>query len=261
MFKKVLVPLVLDDNSFTENLDRLWFPGKLEVEHFHLLHVLCSGLGCLENTDRILENKASSFSKGNRRISYEAVEGHAASQIVTKAKAGDFDLIMIPANNKNFLAKMMLGSTTAEVIRMTDTPVLAIKPGSVNLNTVLYATDFQEAAARAVDHIRFLGRIGSELIILHVGKRAADPDSDALREEDVRQKLEQTGVLLSPYWPQISKISLLGTPSRVIAVKAKEKQADLVVLGKGNKDVMKRILGSTAEKTANSVRSSVLIVP
>lgn len=262
MLNKVILPLTLDNNDFIQDISTSWFPGKLGVEHFHLLHVLSGGLDSEEKANRILEERVSSIKQStDSSASYEVAQGHAATEIVNKAKEGYFDLIMIPANNKNFLLRMMLGSTTTEVIRMTDTPVLIYKRGSLDLSTILFATDFAEAAERALDYVGFLGKIGSKLIVQHVGRRAADPQAEFKREEFVSQKLDQVRKQLTPYWDEISMVSSLGTPSKIIASSAKENQIDLLILGKGNTGVMKKILGSTAEKVGNSVESSILIVP
>ncbi|KUO62564.1 MAG: hypothetical protein APF84_02105 [Gracilibacter sp. BRH_c7a] len=261
VLNKILVPLTLD-NDFIQNINNTWFPGKLGVEHFHLLHVLGGGLANKEQANRILEGRVSLIKQSTySSASYEVTEGHAATEIVERAKAGYFDLIMIPANNKNFLLRMMLGSTTTEVIRMTDTPVLIYKQGSLSLNTILYATDFGEAADKALNYVGFLGKISSKLIIQHVGRRAADPQAEYRREEVASQKLEETKRQLTPYWTEIDMISSLGTPSRIISSSAKEHKIDLLVLGKGNTGVMKKILGSTAEKIANTIESSIMIVP
>lgn len=261
MLNKVILPLTLD-NDFIKNISTTWFPGKLGVEHFHLLHVLSGGLDNEEKANGILEERVSLIKQSiDSSASYEVTQGHAATEIVNKAKEGYFDLIMIPANDMNFLLRMVLGSTTTEVIRMTDTPVLIYKKGSLKLNTILYATDFGEAADRALDYAGFMGKIGSELIIQHVGRRAADPKAEFKREEVVSQMLEQTQRKLNPYWAEISTISSLGTPSKIITSSAKEHQIDLLVLGKGNTGIMKKILGSTAEKIANDIECSLLLVP
>lgn len=261
MLNKVLLPLTLN-NDFIQNINKTWFPGKLGVEHFHLLHVLSGGLDNEEKANAILEGRVSLIKQSiNSSASYEVTQGHEATEIVNKAKEGYFDLIMIPANNMNLLLRMVLGSTTTEVIRMTDTPVLIYKDDPLKLNTILYATDFGEAADRASDYVGFMGKIGSKLIIQHVGRRAADPQAEFQREEFVSQKLEETKRQLAPYWAEISMISSLGTPSKIIASSAKEHQVDLLILGKGNKGIMKKILGSTAEKIANMVESSILVVP
>lgn len=261
MLSKVLIPLTLD-NNFIQNINNTWFPGKLGVEHFHLLHVLNGGFSYEENANNILEEGVSLIKESTySSASYEISQGHATTEIVNKAKEGYFDLIMIPANNKNIFLRMLLGSTTTEVVRMTDTPVLILKQDSRDMNTLLYATDFGEAADRALDYVGFLGKIGSKLVIQHVGKRAADPRAEFTREEIVSQNLEQTKKNLTPYWTDISVISSLGTPSRVLASTAKEQHSDLVIMGKGNTGIMKKILGSTAEKVANTVEASILIVP
>lgn len=261
MFNKVLVPMNLSD-SFVQNINESWFPSKLGVQHFHLLHVLSSGLADKKHAENILEERVSMILTGtNSSASYEVAQGHIGTEIVNKAKEGYYDLIMIPANNKSVLVRIMLGSTTTEVIRMTDTPVLIYKPTSPSLNTVLYATDFGEAAERALGYVGFIGKIGSELIIQHVGRRAADPLAEFNRKEIASQKLEQIKEELEAYWSDMSMVSSMGTPSGVIALSAEQNEVDLIILGKANTAVMKKILGSTAEKVANAVKSSLLLVP
>lgn len=53
--------------------------------------------------------------------------GHVAQEIVTCAKAGKFDLLMLGAKGRNALADLLLGSVAQRVLATATTPVLLVK--------------------------------------------------------------------------------------------------------------------------------------
>lgn len=264
MFKKVLFPLSFDIDV-VQIINTSRFLYELNIEQFHLLHVISGGLG-ESSTARNLLEKAAAYIRENTGFSVSAdlAEGHAATQIVTLAKERMFDLIFIPAHNKNIMTRTLLGSTSSDVIRMTETPALIYKcffQEPLSWSTVLYATDFEEAAERAIPYVQFLGQVASKLIIQHVGRRAADPQTESKRQQMVGEKLVGLKKELTPFWREISTVTEIGNPPAAICDTSRSFRADLVVLGRGNAGFLKKLLGSTAERVANTVDSSILLVP
>ncbi|MEO5691904.1 MAG: universal stress protein [Usitatibacter sp.] len=57
----------------------------------------------------------------------EVRTGHVAQEIVQRAKAGKFDLIVLGAKGRSAIADLLLGSVAQRVLATADTPVLVIR--------------------------------------------------------------------------------------------------------------------------------------
>jgi nucleotide-binding universal stress UspA family protein len=260
----VLFPLTLT-LDFKQIVEGAIFLKKLNIQKFDFMHVVSSGLINTDTFQDVLQNAVEII---KQKTGYDAsarmVEGHAASMIVYTAKDHDYNLIFIPAQNKSIMTRTFLGSTASDVIRMTDTPTLIYKNYSDKTTywqTVVYATDFKVAATRAVPYIEFLGQVASKLVILHVGTRAADPGSENKRIDYIKEKFKDLKRDLEPYWREIFTFTGLGSPAGEIRSGMEKFNADLLVMGRGNKTILKKLIGSTAERVANSLETSVLLIP
>lgn len=264
MFAKCLFPI-----TFSLDLDNILgnalFLQKLDIRDFNLIHVVSSDLGSVSSAQDALQKSAEKIrKKGDFSVSAKLLKGHTASNIVYTAKESYYNLIFIPAQNKSIMNRTLLGSTTSDVIRMAYTPTLVYKHYSnepMSWETVVFATDFQVAATRALPYVKALGQAASKLVILHVGTRAADPTSEAKRIEYIKKEFEDLKNILDPFWQEINTVTDLGNPSREIRSSLEKFNADLAVMGRSNTTFMKNLLGSTAERVSNSVETSVLLIP
>ncbi len=159
-----------------------------------------------------------------------------------------------------------MGSVTDDVIRLSDAPVFVHKQRpeltkSKSVDKLMFATDFQKAALRARPYVHMLGKFIPELIILHVGQRASDPETEQLRRENVQRGLEELKEEFVDDYKRVKHYARIGSPARHIIEAAEQEQAELVVLGRINEPFPSKILGSTCARVTSGVGSSVLLVP
>jgi len=89
------------------------------------------------------------------------------------------DLLVLGTHGRGGLKKLALGSVAEEVLRLASCPVLTVGPkailpsaDSVQFKTVLFATDFGSACAKAFRYaLSFAENCKAQLILLHI----ADP--------------------------------------------------------------------------------------
>ena len=85
-------------------------------------------------------------------------------------------LLVLGTHGRRALKKLVLGSVAEEVLRMASCPVLTVgrkaaSPGSdvARFKSILFATDFSPASARALPYARFLAEdCQAKLVLLHM---------------------------------------------------------------------------------------------
>ncbi len=265
MFEKIIHPVDLSE-SISDIKIRSSFISRFSDLEMILVHVLDAGLGNQEHAHARLSHLASELDAIGINVKTRLCSGHVASEIVQAAADEKAGIIYMPASMKNFLVSSLLGSITQDVLRLSEVPVLVHKQRPVvtrteHLKKAIFATDFEEAAQRAWPYITMLGPFIPELIILHVGKRAADPYSEQIRRENVEVRLNELSEKFQKHFDKIKHMSRIGSPARHIIEAAESTRADLVVLGRLNEPFPSMILGSTSSRVASNVSSSVLLIP
>ncbi|WP_287042691.1 MULTISPECIES: universal stress protein [unclassified Desulfonatronospira] len=265
MFKKILHPVDLNE-SLTEIKIRASFLYKMKAEDMVFFHVLNPGLGGHKHAESRLRHFQSALDEVGINVHYKVEEGHVASEITREAREQGADLIYIPARGRNFLMSSLLGSTTQDVVRLADSPVWVHKKRpdlrhEEQMHRIVFATDFQQAAEKCCQPVFFLGELVPELVVLHVGERAADPYSEQLRREHVNVKLEELKEQYSGYYRKVRQISRIGSPASHILDVVDEIQADAVILGRLNEPFPLHVMGSTCARVVSRVNSSVLLIP
>jgi nucleotide-binding universal stress UspA family protein len=173
------------------------------------------------------------------------LEGDPAREIVEFAHSEGAGLIVMPTHGYGPFRQFILGSITAKVLHDADCPVwtgvhLEDAPPVENLSFghILCALDLGVQSCQTLEWAAFMReQFGSKLTVLHVTtgiehpKEAPDPgwQTDmvkAAREELTRLQKErdtEADLLIEP-----------GDPAKVVCQVAKEKNADLVVIGRGS---------------------------
>lgn len=261
MFQRVVMPLELNE-PFSEIKLRCQFVNQLNVKNIYLLHITSEN----DNTTRSkqqLDDIAMILKHLGFNVQTEVRGGQPATGICQTAKEKQ-SFIYIPGKRKNLLSATLLGSTTNDVLRLTTIPVLVHKARPAlkdTIKNILYATDFKDAAQRALPYVKDLACAGGKLNVLHVGKRAADPFSEQHRRKNVMDKIKLLTKDLETHFSWVEGKEDVGTPSNYIAKYSEEIQADVIVLGRYNKGLTQKILGSTAERISGKVHSSILLIP
>ncbi len=264
LIEKALLPINIKCSR--EELDAMAnFLQSSSIKDVHLLHVISEGLKDKRRVQKYLEDLIRSLST-DIRITADIREGHIPTEIAQTANEVDADLVYIMSNCKGLMARVFLGSTSRDLLRLTDVPTLVHKtrPSLFNgetINKILYATDFGPTAQKALQYIKMAGEFADELYILHVGSRAPDPFEEKERQKEVNDKLENIKKELENYYGYVETISSVGVPHKAIYKTSEEKMADVIVLGRLSKSGPGNILGTTAERVSGFAHSSILLIP
>lgn len=154
------------------------------------------------------------------------------------------DLIVLGTHGRTGATKLLLGSVAEEIFRRSPVPVLTIGPEvrtSVHtggrFHRVLLASDFSAASTAAAPYALSLAQEnGARVLLLHVMRK---PDSRDVNEEtqfqlsvaEAIQQLYDT-VPNDVQLPAVPEVAVeYGDPAERILTVAREKRADLIVLG------------------------------
>lgn len=196
----------------------------------------------------------------------------AIAEEAAKLKA---DMIIMGRRGKTGLKRLLVGSVAKRTIGHAHCNVLVIPRNAVlTCKTILLATDgskFSEAAA--AEAIGIAKKCGAELIVVtavHAESLAPLDVVSSQMQKDliagvemaaaeksitfVRELAEKEGV-------KISALTYAGSPADVIIHTAREKKADLIVVGShGRTGIDRLLLGSVAERVIGTADCATLVV-
>lgn len=133
------------------------------------------------------------------------------------------------------------------------------------MRNIVIGYDGSEAARRALERVAELARDDTEVTIVSVppvtftslGPMAPAPEVVA----DHERRLAEARDLLVARGVQTRTVDTVGLPAEVIVEVAKETDADLVVVGTGDKNIAERlVLGSVSSKVVSHAPCDVLVV-
>jgi nucleotide-binding universal stress UspA family protein len=163
---------------------------------------------------------------------------HALSDFIKK---NNIDLLVMGTHGRTGLGKAMLGSVAETVFRQCECPVLTVGPKVIRRSDkqaaakeILHATDFTIASRAAAPYaISQAQEQGSHLVLLHV---IETPKAGELTYggEFVDAALHLLRDLVPPeanLWCKPEEVVKFGDPADVILDLARERNADLIVLG------------------------------
>lgn len=175
---------------------------------------------------------------------------------------------------------MTLGSTTEELICVSEIPVMMIRRPiyrttlQVRFNRILVAVDFSETSLKALNlAMRFSSFLGADFHVLHV----ADPT--ILRELQVRHpevhlvsssesevREGVNGLLMQiaktrEDAPPVRGVTLFGDPVHQIIQYATDESCDFIVMGtRGRKPAERLFLGSNSRGVLSRIRIPLVTV-
>ena len=208
---------------------------------------------------------------GAPQVAGKMLSGVPATQIVDELASNAYDLCVIGTHGRSGIARVLLGSVTEKVVRLSPCSVLTVRPdGEARpFRHALVPTDFSDSAAYALDLAAKLVEPTGTVTVLHVlelagvyGGETPIPDfgrglderaAAALQREVERIKHSATVTIRSS-----SRVGYAGmeTLSSIDA----DRSIDLVVMGShGRKGIKRALLGSVAEKTVRHAHCPVLV--
>jgi len=185
--------------------------------------------------------------------------------IVNDAEKNQVDMIIIGTHGRTGLKRLMMGSVTAKVIGHAPCNVLVVPlHAKVECRNILIATDgsrYSDAAAS--EAIGIAKRCGGSLIVLSVAlsdKEIILPEDDEemmLAKDNVKKIVE----LAEKESIKPEGLTAIGKPYEAIVQTAKQKHADLIVVGSHGITGLDRLLmGSVTERVIGHSESAVLVV-
>jgi nucleotide-binding universal stress UspA family protein len=143
----------------------------------------------------------------------------------------------------------------------------------MQIKTILFPTDFSQGARAAMDHAISLAKdYRSKLIILYVIQDISIAEwyiPSSLSATDLMEDMQKSAWNEMDKWvaevsqtaKDVEKMVVRGVPFVEIIKTAKEKQADLIVIGThGRTGIDHMLFGSTAEKVVRKAACPVLTV-
>lgn len=196
--------------------------------------------------------------------------GRAHSQIADYARVVEAGLVVAGARGENSLLDLLLGSTTARVLRATPCPVLIVKLQAQQgpYRDALVALDFSPGFAAMPALCRAVAP-DARIELLHVcdtaiAERMRQAGLDAAFAEDYRRRaLVEAETRLQAMQPEgvCAHHVTAGYPAAAIVERAASLCAELIVLGRSGKSGMQEfLLGSVAKDVTNAADCDVLVL-
>ncbi len=190
-------------------------------------------------------------------VACEAVarEGEeAADCIVEEARERQAGMVVMGRRGRKGLKRLLMGSVTARVIGHAPCSVLVV-PRAARLDqikTILVATDGSgPGRAAAEEAVSIAVRNGSRIVAVSVESGDVRARESAAEAASLAQK---GGVQAEP-------VVLSGRPYEAIVAAAKERDADLIVVGRhGRTGLRKLLMGSVAERVVGLAHCPTLVV-
>jgi nucleotide-binding universal stress UspA family protein len=217
---------------------------------------------------------------GARRRGVKAegvIQGDTIGCILECAGAWPADLLVMGTHDDRQEQDCALGSVTERVLRRSPCPVL-VTASSVRLEAIanprriLCPSDFSDASRTALEYGIVLARgFGARITLLHVLEWfPGDEDVEHLHIPEYHMDVAQEAAdRLERSVPEAARalcagqaIVAVGRPHRAILRVARERQADLIVLGIHRRRTLDRLLGgSTLSRVVRETLCPVLAVP
>ncbi len=192
------------------------------------------------------ENQLREFAAENLAgVNLEVVlmEGDPATRIVQKAHEANVNAILMPTHGYGPFRRFILGSTTAKVLHDADVPVwtgvhIAEAVDQNRIENILCAIDLGEASERVAHWAGNAAReVAAKLTAIHVVPSLErmpgeyfERDWEVQVRKTVRVDMEK---VLQTHAPEAELLIEGGDPADTICEVARQRNADLIVIGRG----------------------------
>lgn len=288
--KTILVP-----TDFSEHADlaldtaaKLAKPLGAQIHLLHVLHLPVQAVTpemavvpdgfwqeLRSHAERKLDASRTKLEKEGVRSTTEITEDIPGFAIAAAAKRANADLIVMGSRGLTGLKHVLMGSVAERTVRTATCPVLTVKSeigSAFQLRKILVPMDFSETAQRALEVAKQLAKSAgpAHLILMHAYYvpieleqylvQQGDPVLERLTES-VTADLEKILTSLQKDGISAEYVASRGAPDHLIVELAKEKHADLIVMGThGRRGLSHLLLGSVAERVVRTAECPVMTV-
>ncbi|KTD32072.1 universal stress protein [Legionella israelensis] len=197
--------------------------------------------------------------------------GRAVDEIIRFTKDNQGDLIIAGAHGQYYISDHVLGTTSGDIVRQGNTPVLLIKKEpSFSYNKILIATDFSEASKKAVE-FAFQCFPEARFQLLHIVdiyyRQFLNVDDVGKNErnnptKDIFEKLDDFLKSCKVKHDKFEKKIIGGYLADAIIMQSKNWGADLLVFGtQGRSKLHYLLIGSVAKRLVQLSNIDMLTVP
>jgi nucleotide-binding universal stress UspA family protein len=192
--------------------------------------------------------------------------GNPAYAITEAAK--EYDLVVMTSHGRTGFSRLLLGSISEKVLRMSHTPVLVVGHDTplVPINKILVTTDMSSYSTAAFKHAKeWAALTGAQIDLLHV-LLTEDYDSEAALYADMRLIEADMKTLIDKHFGESIPVNavVMATDGSVHAaiVKRQEDEAyNLIVMATvGRTGLEYLMMGSTASHVVRHVKTSLLSI-
>lgn len=294
MYNTILIPIDGSEAS-TAALDHGIAIADAHDATAHLLYVInvgtqvaASGMITGELTETLTEKGQEVLSAATTRaeeadVAYEQelLEGVPEETIAEYATDQEVDLIAMGTTGNSGVVGRRLGSTTNQILRRSDAPVLiAPETASVDNNGTRYShvltpTDGSENAERAAPYGADIAQHHSATLhivsVVDVQSEAGAFSAGGVSEDFIEQLEEQGHESVNQFAERIDqtdadadlrKTVVQGTPHDALGEYVGENDIDLVVIAShGKSHLTGQLLGSVADRVIRGIDKPMLVVP
>jgi nucleotide-binding universal stress UspA family protein len=226
-----------------------------------------------------LRQFARRWSMADVNVDLVVREGAVVPVILEEAQSIRADVIVLGTHGRSGFDRFLLGSVTEKIIRKAECAVMTVPPADRTseparaARTIVCGVDFSPASLKAVDHALSLAQeLPATLLLTHVIDWHVDrplPPEVALETAAYRGRVEAYNQVklqaLVPddarTWCQAEEVVAAGRPHEEIVRLARERDADLIVLGVHGRSAMNLALfGSTTNQVVRHATCPVLTV-
>jgi nucleotide-binding universal stress UspA family protein len=216
------------------------------------------------------------------RVNAAVREGRVVGEILGRARSWPADVLVMGTHGRGGFERWVLGSVTEKALRQSPCPVLTVPPPaeglrpaeSILFRKIVCPVDFSGPSVAALHHaLRLAEESAAEITVLHVlewlaeeepGAKMVGFDVPEFRRHLERDAWERICTLVPAAardWCQPREEVVGGRPWREILRVARERQADLVVMGvRGRNSVDLALFGSTTHHVVRGAKCPVLVV-
>jgi nucleotide-binding universal stress UspA family protein len=215
------------------------------------------------------------------RSSVAVVEGQPVEVILHDAHTRPRSMVIMGSHGRSGLDRIIHGSITATVAHHTRRAVLILPARLLDsveplplFSRVLCAVDFLPSSLSALDHaLQLAGQVDGRIEVLHVLETAGDeeavglrhfsvPEYHAAREHESLADLRRHVPERARRWCSVHERVATGHPGWTLLRVAEEMQADLIVMGSGDRYHLRSMwLGGATDRVIRMAHAPVLIVP
>jgi nucleotide-binding universal stress UspA family protein len=211
-------------------------------------------------------------------VTVEVLRGRAATAIVAEGRRFEADLIVVGSRGRGRLQALALGSVSAEVVDHAERPVLVAR-GEGPMRRIVLAVDGSAGAARALQVVAEWPMFADAEITVSTVAHVPAPLHSAIAPTMIRAALtdyersldearaardriqESAASVLRAAGRKVTVDGREGDPASEILAAAKERAADVVVVGsRGQTGLTRLLLGSVARNVLYEAPCSVLVV-